>query len=63
MNPNGFGDPLTFPVALPAGQSWHISCEIPLHRLNGFAQACTDIHGSRKSNPTDFGDPWIFSLA
>ncbi len=40
MNPNYFGDPFAFPVAPPAGQSFHLSCEISQHLLDGLAQKC-----------------------
>ncbi len=33
MNPGDFGDPLTFPVVAPAGQSFHSSREVSQHLL------------------------------
>ncbi len=37
MNPTDFGDPLTFSLAPPAGQSFHLSCEISQYLLDGLA--------------------------
>lgn len=37
MNPSDFGDPLTFPVAPPAGPNLHLSREISLHLPDGLA--------------------------
>ncbi len=31
MNPNDFGDLLIFPLAPPAGQRFHLFCEISQH--------------------------------
>lgn len=36
MNPNNFIDPLTFPIAPPAGLSFYSSCEIS-HLSDGLA--------------------------
>lgn len=38
MNPTHFGDPLTLPVAPPAGQSFDLSCERLQHLPGGSAQ-------------------------
>ncbi len=38
MNPKDIGDPLIFPVAPSAGQSFHLSSEISQHLLDGLAQ-------------------------
>lgn len=38
VNPNDFGDPTTSPVAPLADQSFHSSCEISQHLLDGSAQ-------------------------
>lgn len=38
MNPNDFGDLLTFPVAPPADQSCKLSSEIAQHPLNTITQ-------------------------
>lgn len=35
MNPTDFGDPLTFSLVPPAGQSFHLSSERSLHTLDG----------------------------
>lgn len=44
MCPNDFGDPLTLPLALPAGQSIYLSSEVCQNLLDGLAQkCCTDI--------------------
>lgn len=32
---NDFGDPLRFHLVQPAGQSFHLSCEISHHLLDG----------------------------
>ncbi len=50
MNSNDFGDPLTFFIVPPAGQSFHSSSEIPQHLQHEF---CTDIHGSQRRNDFD----------
>ncbi len=38
INFTDFGDPLTFPVATPAGQSFHLLCEISQRLPDGLAQ-------------------------
>ncbi len=38
MSPNDFGDPLTFDIVPPAGQSFHISSGISQHLLYGLAK-------------------------
>ncbi len=38
INPNDFGDPLTFPLAPPAGITYHLSCKISQHLFDGLAQ-------------------------
>ncbi len=38
MNPNHFGDPLTFSIAPPAGQSIHLSKETLQHLLDRLTQ-------------------------
>lgn len=38
MNPDDFGDPLTFHLVPPAGQSCHSCCNMPEHQQDGLAQ-------------------------
>ncbi len=38
-----FGDPLTFPLVLPAGQSFHLFSEISLHLPDGLTQNFKEI--------------------
>lgn len=38
MKPNDFGDTLTSPLAPLASQSFHLSCEISQHLLDGLLQ-------------------------
>ncbi len=40
MNPNDFGDVLTFPVILPGGQILYLSSEMSQYLLDGLAQHC-----------------------
>lgn len=43
MTPGGFGNPLAFAIVRPAGQSFHLSCEISQHLLDGLAQNVVQI--------------------
>lgn len=43
MNPNDFGDPLTFYLAPSAGQIFHLISEIYQPILDGLAQNCAQI--------------------
>ncbi len=45
MNSSDFGDPLTFPVAPSAGQSFTLICEISQHPLDSLSSYLVDIHG------------------
>lgn len=53
---------MTFSVAPPIGQNFHLFWEISQHLINWLAKFCTGIHGPRKMKPTDYGYHLDFSL-
>lgn len=59
-----FGDPLTFHLAPPEGQSYHLSkWNISTSTGRTDTNVCTGICGSQTMNDTDFGDHLTFTLA
>ena len=54
MYPTDSGDPLTVPVAPPAGQMFHLFREIIQHILAGLEQDFADIHGPQMMLLNDF---------
>lgn len=60
INPVGFGDPLTFPLVPPAGQTFHLSCKISTGFIG--TKFGTDIRFPQRISPTDLGNPLTFPL-
>lgn len=63
MHPDDFGDPMTFPIAAPAGESFHLYSEIAQLLLHGLAQRFVQNYTAPSGliNPTDFGNLLIHS--
>lgn len=52
--PTDSGNPLTVPVAPPAGQIFYLFREISQHILDGLEQDLADIHGPQTMLLNDF---------
>lgn len=54
---NSDADPLTFPLAAPADQRFHLTSGISQHQIEWIGTTfCTDIHGPHMMNPNDFAE-------
>ncbi len=64
MNPTDFSDPLTFHLASPAGQTFHLTNKISQHRTDGLSLYLIQTFMSPSGwIVTTFCDPLAFHLA
>ena len=60
---NDPGDPLIWHLVPPAGQGFHLTCEISQLRPDGPAQDLAHIRYRMRMDNNDSGDPWTFNPA